>query len=102
MKHFLFAVLVAAGFVTKANATPKVCFDVADIAIAVMEERQKGVPASIMLEAAARVPAPYLKDMVQDAMRTPLLTDETAKFYAVREFHDRWVAACLQVFGTKT
>ena len=102
MKHFLFAVLVAVGFVTKANATPKVCFDVADIAIAVMEERQKGVPASIMLEAAARVPAPYLKDMVQDAMRTPLLTDETAKFYAVREFHDRWVAACLQVFGTKT
>ena len=93
MKKSILICILALGLSVPALAEDK-CKKIEDLAEAVMDARQRGVPASDMMGLAGD--SSLVRAIVLDSFETSVYSTESISQRVIREFKDKWYIWCIK------
>ena len=93
MKKSILICILALGLSVPALAEDK-CKKIEDLAEAVMDARQRGVPASDMMGLVDG--NPLVRTIVLDSFKTSTYSTESIRRKVIRDFGDKWYIWCIE------
>ena len=93
MKKSILICILALGLSVPALAEDK-CKKIETLAEVVMDARQRGVPASKMMELVDG--NPLVRAIVLDSFKTSTYSTESVRRKVIREFKDKWYIWCIK------
>ena len=93
MKKSILICILALGLSVPALAEDK-CKKIEDLAETIMDARQRGIPASKMMELAGD--SSLVRAVVLDSFETSTYLSTSVRERAIREFKDKWYIRCIK------